>query len=135
MHTRRSLLTMGVVVLAGFLVLEPYLYTYVIWPPLARRQAWQGTITQGRERQYGPYGMHTYHWRVQCDDGAVRWADVSYVLYVSVRPGTVVRKEQGERYPRPVGPPNGFTLLQSQRGQDLPQALRPLVPVERRPER
>jgi hypothetical protein len=131
MDRRKRAFAIALVLLAGFLIARPYLYTYVVWPLLAKGQAWQGVVTTAYERQYGPYGMSTYHWRVQCDDGQVRTADVSLAIYAGVHPGATVRKIRGERYPRPVGPPNGFTLLQQRQGEAFPKELRPLVPVER----
>lgn len=128
---RNRALVIALVVFAGFLVLRPYLYTLVLWPLLAKQQAWEGRVVEQFEKRYGPYGLSTFHWRVACEDGKTRTCDVPSALYLTVRPGAEVRKQRGERWPRPVGPPNGATLLQEQMGESFPEQLKPLVPVER----
>lgn len=129
-NRKKQALTVALVLFASFLVARPWLYTYVIWPPLAIRQAWEGTVIEKYEERYGPYGSHTYHWRVECTDGETRTCDVSHALYVGVNKGETVRKEKGKRWPQVVGPPNGYTLLQHEMGDEFPERYRPLVPVQ-----
>lgn len=129
LERRHRALGSALIVLASFLVLRPYLYTHVIWPPLATRQAWEGRVVERFEKRYGPYGPRTYHWRVECEDGKTRTCDVPNLLYVSAHPGDTVRKEKGARWPQLVGAPNGLSLLQEKMGEDFPEKLRPLTPA------
>ena len=73
---KKQALTIALVLFTFLLVVRPWLYTYVIWPPLAMPQTWEGTLIKKYEKRYGPYGRRTYHWRVRCTDGKTRTCDV-----------------------------------------------------------
>jgi len=118
------------IAIASILVLGPLLWLYVIRPPLARSERWEGVIVERFEKAHGGnFKYHTYHWRVECEDGATRSVDVDTALYTSVRVGDRVCKLKGDRYPRPVGR-SGLNLLEEQMGDEFPDRLRHLVPVE-----
>jgi len=129
-NRKRQALTIALIVFVALLVARPLLYTHLIWPVLAKWQAWEGTVAERYERKYGPYGLHTYHLRVECADGNTRTCDVPLSLYSRADTGTTVRKEKGKRWPQIVGPPDGVTYLQDQMGDEFPERLRPVVPVE-----
>jgi hypothetical protein len=127
MRSGRTLLIVGV----GLLLAGPLLWKYVIGPPLARTQSWEGTLVGKYTKTHGGrFKWQTYHWRVECDDGKTRSVDVDHIMWVSVRDGSRLRKAKGERYPRVVGPPTGLNLLQEKMGDEFPKELEHLVPVQ-----
>jgi hypothetical protein len=127
MPSGRTLLIVGVCLL----VLGPLLWKYVIGPPIARRQSWEGTLIEKYTKTHGGrFKWYSYHWRVECDDGRIRNPDVDHLLWVSADVGSRLRKTKGERYPRVVGPPDGVRLLREKMGDKFPEDLRHLVPVE-----
>jgi len=87
------------------LVAAPMAWRYWGRAQFAKLSAWEGTIAdqfteQHRSGQYTRYT--TYHWRVTCDDGTTRTAEVSQMLHGMGRMGERVYKLRGERWPHLV---------------------------------
>jgi len=130
---KKSKLNFGLIVIifASLLVIGPIFWKYVIRPPLARNEAWSGTLLERSEKRRGGNYRHTlyYLWKVKCDDGKTRTVDVDNMLWLSADPGDRVEKRKGERYPRLAGR-SGLNMLKEQMGEDFPEKYEPLVPVE-----
>ena len=90
------------IVLVGLLVAAPLAWRYVGRAQVAKLSSWQGTIADQftETHRSGRYSRYTtYHWRVTCDDGTTRTAEVSQALHGMGRIGERVYKLRGERWP------------------------------------
>lgn len=105
----RKTLSIGLVVL---MALAGLVYEFGIKSAIAKKQEWQGTITElTRKRDWikgfqkpgrAEYHYYDHYWIVKCDDGREIEVEVLHTRWGEANIGDPVRKVRGERWPELV---------------------------------
>ena len=101
-------------------------WEFGIKAPLAKRQAWEGTLVETQQSRRWWKGLkhsfdseheyYNYYWVVKCTDGKTRTAEVPWGFSTIVKPGDPILKVKGKRWPE-------LNTLQAIRDREIKQEV------------